>query len=170
MCILYLVTTIGKRAGPGGYAAILREQAYINAVGDQHVKFFPADGCGGPVEIPISDDVTMVVFDSQWWIHPYDKPGIESDCPNKTKTEVLSQLEDILARNSKKLVLLACHHPFKSYGPHGGNYGLKQHIFPFTEMWPKLYIPLPGYWINLPYCPGRVWYPAGSTSPALMQI
>ncbi|TDH25102.1 metallophosphoesterase [Segetibacter sp. 3557_3] len=132
-----------ERGHAGGYAAILREEAYINAIGNSNVQFYPGGGCGGPVEISVSNDVTMVIFDSQWWIHPFDKPGIESDCPNKTKTEVLSQLEDILARNSKKFVILACHHPFKSYGPHGGNYGLKQHIFPLTEMWPKLYVPLP---------------------------
>jgi hypothetical protein len=61
--------------------------------------------------------------DSQWWLHPYDKPGIESDCPYKTKDEVLSQLSDILTRNYKKLVIFATHHTFRSNGSHGGYYG-----------------------------------------------
>ena len=82
-------------------------------------------------------------MDSQWWVHPYDKPGIESDCPYKTKSEVLTQLDDLLSRNSKKLVIFALHHTLRSYGIHGGYFKLKQHIFPLTEYFPKLYIPLP---------------------------
>lgn len=129
--------------GKGGWDAIRREQAYINTNGGKNVKFYPEDGCGGPVEISLAPDVTMVIFDSQWWIHPYEKPGIESDCPQKTKLEVLSELEDILAKNAKKLVILACHHPFKSYGIHGGYFTPKQYLFPFTDLKPNLYIPLP---------------------------
>ncbi len=109
----------------------------------KNVKFRPEDGCPGPVEVSISEDVVLLIMDSQWWIHQYDKPGIESDCPYKTKEEVLHQIDDILSRNSKKLVLFATHHPFKSYGIHGGDFGWKQYIFPLTDMWPKMYLPLP---------------------------
>ena len=70
-------------------------------------------------------------------------PGVESDCEFKTEDEVISELEDILNKNYKKLILLATHHPFKSNGPHGGYFTWKQHIFPFTEMRENLYIPLP---------------------------
>lgn len=132
-----------NNGGPHGWEAILREQEYIDRLANSSVQFFPKGGCPGPVEIPVSDDVTLVVMDTQWWLHESDKPGVESDCEYKTKDEVLVQLEDILQKNSRKLVIFACHHPFKSYGIHGGNFNLKQHIFPFTEMNPRLYIPLP---------------------------
>lgn len=127
----------------GGWDAIIRQQQYVDAKGGENVKFYPEDGCGGPVEVQLSDDAVLVIFDSQWWVHPYDKPGVESDCPYKTKLEVLSQIDDILSKNSKKLVILACHHTFKSYGIHGGYFTLKQHIFPLTDFRPNLYIPLP---------------------------
>lgn len=128
---------------PTGYETIMREQLYVNILGKENVRFFPENGCPGPVEIKLNDETVLVIFDSQWWIHPYDKPGIESDCPYKTKDEVLTQIEDILARNFDKLIILACHHPFKSNGIHGGYFGVKQHLFPFTDINPKLYIPLP---------------------------
>jgi hypothetical protein len=95
------------------------------------------------VEIALGNDVTLVIFDSQWWLHLFDKPGIESDCDCKTEDELLNKLQDILNRNSKKLIVFACHHPFKSNGIHGGNYKLKQHIFPLTDMVKKAYVPLP---------------------------
>ncbi len=131
------------KAGPGGWDAIVRQQQYIDERGGKNVKFYPEDGCGGPVEVDVSPDVTLILFDSQWWIHPYDKPGVESDCPFKTQLEVLNGIDDILSKNAKKLVILACHHTFRSYGIHGGYFTLKQHIFPLTDIKPNLYIPLP---------------------------
>lgn len=132
-----------NNGGRHGYQAILREQNYVNLLGKENVQYFPVDGCPGPVEVPLSKDVTLVIFDSQWFLHPYDKPGIESDCPYKTRTEVLTQLTDIFTKNAGKLVILACHHPFKSTGIHGGYFSVKQHIFPFTDKWKNLYLPLP---------------------------
>lgn len=132
-----------NNGGRQGYQAILREQNYVNILGKENVQYFPQGGCAGPVEVPLSQDVVLVVFDSQWWIHPYDKPQVESDCPSKTQTEVLTQLGDILTKNARKLVILACHHPFRSTGIHGGYFGWKQHLFPFTDMWKKFYLPLP---------------------------
>lgn len=129
--------------GSDGYQSILRVQSYIDQVGYKNVKMFPRDGCPGPEEIKITDDVVLVMMDSQWWLHEYDKPGVESDCPFKTKAEVLVQLDDILSRNKDHLVLLAFHHTLRSYSVHGGYFTLKQHIFPFTDIRPDLYIPLP---------------------------
>jgi hypothetical protein len=129
---------------PTGWTTVQREQLYVDNLNKKNVKYYPKNGCPGPVEVSISPDVTMVIFDSQWWLQPYEKPGIESDCDCKTKDEVLTKLDDIFSKNSKKLIILADHHTFKSTGPHGGYFTLKQHIFPFTDINPHLYIPLPG--------------------------
>lgn len=129
--------------GAEGYEAVLRVQSYIDYLGNDNIKMLPRDGCPGPEEVKITDDIILVMMDSQWWLHEYDKPGIESDCPYKTKAEILLQLDDILSKNSKKLILLAFHHTLRSYSIHGGYFTLKQHIFPFTDAIPKLYIPLP---------------------------
>jgi|CXWL01.1.fsa_nt_gi predicted MPP superfamily phosphohydrolase len=127
----------------GGYEAIIRQQLYVDFINKTNAEYQPKDGCPGPFEVSLGNDVTLILFDSQWWLHPYDKPEIESDCPCKTKEELVSRIGDIAARNSKKLVLLACHHPFKSNGMHGGFYTLKQHLFPLTDFKKNLYIPLP---------------------------
>jgi len=126
-----------------GYENVLRVQSYIDYLGNNNVSMLPRDGCPGPVEVKINDDVTLVIMDSQWWLHIKDKPTVESDCPFKTKAEVLTELDEILSRNSGKLVLFATHHPFRTYGPHGGYFTFKQHIFPFTDAVPNLYLPLP---------------------------
>ena len=127
-----------NNGNPRGWEAIVRQQQYVDNTGRENVKFYPEDGCPGPVEVNITPDVTLIIMDSQWWVHPYDKPGIESDCPYKTKTEVLTQLDNILSRNSKKLVLFAVHHTFRSFGIHGGYFKLKQHIFPLYRCLSKI--------------------------------
>lgn len=127
----------------GGYNAIIRQQLYVDFLGKKNVKYQPEDGCPGPVEVPLGNDVVLILFDSQWWLHPHDKPEIESDCKCKTKEELVDQIADIASRNSRKLVLLACHHPFKSNGIHGGFFTLKQHLFPLTDLRKSLYIPMP---------------------------
>jgi hypothetical protein len=132
-----------SNGGSNGYQSILREQSYIDYSGNENVTMFPRDGCPGPVAVKITDDIVLVMMDSQWWLHEFEKPGVESDCPYKTKAEVLVQLNDILSRNADHIVLLAFHHPFRSYSAHGGYFTIKQHIFPFTDAGKNLYIPLP---------------------------
>ncbi|MGH2552939.1 MAG: metallophosphoesterase, partial [Chitinophagaceae bacterium] len=111
-----------KNGSRDGYQAILREQNYVtfylDSLGKSNVKFFPEEGCPGPVEISLGNDAVIIVFDSQWWLHPYDKPDIESDCVCKTKDELVEKIGQLAARNANKLVILASHHPFKSYGVH----------------------------------------------------
>jgi hypothetical protein len=131
-----------ENGGATGYDRIRNQQRYIDGIAS-NIQFLPKEGCPGPVEVSVSENVTMIIVDSHWWLHEHDKPGLESDCSTKSEAEVLAQIEDIIARNARKLIVFASHHPFKSYGIHGGNFHLKQHIFPLTDMNPNLWIPLP---------------------------
>ena len=82
-------------------------------------------------------------MDSQWWLHLHDKPGNESDCDFKSEDEVITALREIASSHPDRLLVVATHHPLYSYGVHGGNYTWRHHIFPFTDIIPWLYIPLP---------------------------
>jgi hypothetical protein len=132
-----------KRGTPEGWAQLMNEVNYIQSLHLPNVHFVPAKGCPGPEEIALSGNVTLLVMDSQWWLHRYAKPGDVSDCECKSEDEVLASLKDLLYKNRNKLVLFATHHPFKSYGKHGGYFNIKQHIFPFTDINPNLWLPLP---------------------------
>lgn len=132
-----------ENGGRGGYNAIIRQQLYVDFLDKDNVEFQPKDGCPGPKEVDLGSGVLLIMFDSQWWLHQNDKPEIESDCKCKTKDELVAQIGDIVARNPEKLVILACHHPFKSNGVHGGYFTLKQHLFPLTDLKKNLYIPMP---------------------------
>jgi hypothetical protein len=129
--------------GNEGLQYINNQQAWIDSLNNSRVTLLPRDGCPGPVEVPLTDHVVLVIIDTQWLIHQWEKPGAESSCDAKTLDDVLAQLDDILYRNRQKRVIVAGHHPLITYGEHGGVYPLRTHIFPLTDLSEHLYIPLP---------------------------
>jgi Omp85 superfamily domain/Calcineurin-like phosphoesterase len=131
------------KSGPDGYKKMLAANEFINDQHDSLLQVIPADACPGPYEVNVSDKIVIVAMDSEWWLYPYDKQTEKSDCPCKTKRDVLGRLNDIVERNRNKVIIFATHHPFNTYGSHGGYYSLKEHIFPLTDLNKNLYIPLP---------------------------
>ncbi len=132
------------RMGRNGWRYVLNEAEFISQYLQQENVFLPQGGCPGPVELPLTDKLTLVLIDTQWPLHAWDRPGPESDCEAKDLTDMLVLLDDIIERNINKRVIVAGHHPMYTHGPHGGYYTWKNHLFPFLEIQPKLYIPLPG--------------------------
>lgn len=126
-----------------GWQRIKNQQEFVRQYMGRDDVFFPNDGCPGPVELPLSDSLTLVLMDTQYWLHPWDKPGEDSDCSAKTLPDFLTQLDDILYRNRHRRVVVAGHHPMYSHGEHGGYYTFKDHLFPLTAMREWLYVPLP---------------------------
>ncbi|WP_373524556.1 metallophosphoesterase [Aquiflexum sp.] len=132
-----------EQGKPGGFNAVLRQQAYLDSIANPNVQWLPRDGCPGPIDIKFNDNTILIVMDTQWWVHPFDKPEEFSDCEFKTRDEVMAGLEDIFLQNKDKLILFALHHPPRTFGEHNGAYTLKDHLFPLTAANKNLYIPLP---------------------------
>ncbi|MFC5408171.1 BamA/TamA family outer membrane protein [Larkinella bovis] len=127
-----------------GWDRIRNQAAFVTAELGREDVFFPKDGCPGPVEIALNEDIALVLIDTQWWLHPWEKPGEDSDCDAKDLPSFLLLLDDVLARNQHRKVVLAGHHPMYSHGEHGGYFTVKDHLFPLTNLKPNLYLPLPG--------------------------
>jgi hypothetical protein len=131
------------RSGRKGWERMHNQENFVEAYLKRGNVFLPDNGCPGPVEIPLGENLVLIVLDTQWFIHPWDKPGEDSDCEAKTADQVLIQLDDIVKRNMHKQILVTSHHPMYTYGSHGGYYTAKQHLFPLTDLHKDLYIPLP---------------------------
>jgi hypothetical protein len=131
------------KMGKDGLAKIKREWSWLKEQSDSGLTLVPPDGCPGPFEINVSDDVVIIAFDSEWWLFPYDKSNPGAHCSCNTKKEVVLSMRNLFYKNRHKIILLASHHPFQSYGTHGGYFGWKDHIFPLTAANDNLYIPLP---------------------------
>jgi Omp85 superfamily domain/Calcineurin-like phosphoesterase len=131
------------KSGPDGYDKMKAANSFIAAQQDSLLKMIPEDACPGPYELTVSSNLVIIAMDSEWWLYPFDNHTGQGDCTCKTKRDVLGKLEDIVRRNSDKLIIFATHHPFKTYGTHGGYYTFREHLFPFTDLNKSLYIPLP---------------------------
>lgn len=131
------------RMGPKGLEKIKRQWQFLEDQNDSLLHLVPANGCPDPVVINVSDSLVIVAMDSEWWLFPFKKDNPDADCNCNTSREVLTSLQEILYKNRYKVILLATHHPFQSYGTHGGYFSWKDHLFPLTVIKHNLYIPLP---------------------------
>lgn len=126
-----------------GWQRVLNQQKFVRNYLNREDAFLPAGGCPGPVELNVSETLTIVVLDIQYLLHNWDKPDEESQCEATSSTDLLLQLDDIVERNKSKHILVIAHHPMYTYGVHGGSGTFKDHIFPLTQANDDLYIPLP---------------------------
>jgi predicted phosphodiesterase len=134
-----------KRGRKEGWGYITNQQQWFDSLENSNVHFLPEGGCPGPEEVSLSGNLTLVILDTQWPLHPWDKPeGPESPCGAKSVADVITQLDDILHRNKGKRVVIVGHHPIFTYGEHGGVFTLKEHLFPLTDIQKNLWVPLPG--------------------------
>ncbi len=107
---------------------------------DQENPWLPKPGCG-MYFVDISEDVHLIILDSQWILANWDKnPLINRNCDEiKTLDQYYEEFETELKKNQNKTTLVALHHPLYTNGVHGGTYELSKHLFPSNKK-----IPLPG--------------------------
>ena len=129
----------GRETGLGNVNR--QEKLVIEALGEQ--TFLPTTGCPGPSVVQLSDDILLIVIDTQWILHPYDKPDKEDGCKAGTLDGFYSELKNVIEDNKEKRIIVASHHPLQTYGMHGGRSNFRQHVFPLTEVVDPLYLPLP---------------------------
>jgi len=154
------------KSGPKGLAKIKAQGDYLKQQNDPLLKLIPDNGCPDPVAIKLTDKLTIIAYDSEWWLFPYNKANPDGDCDCRTKDEVLVKMEQLLEENKDKVILLASHHPFQSYGPHGGYFNLRNHLFPLTSLNKNLYIPLPGLGSVYPLLRSTLLSPEDLNHPA----
>lgn len=135
-----------------GLKGIKRQEKYIEkklnkSIDDDDLwknNFLPDHGCPGPEVVEINDKLVIIVIDSHWWLMDWDdNPNLNSGCEVKSRETFELLLAATIKDHKNKNIVFASHHPFKSNGPHGGNFSLKNHLFPFTTASDNAYIPLP---------------------------
>ena len=128
-----------------GYSAVLAQEKFINDALEGELNFLPSGGSPGPVvlELPKADPVVrLIVLDTQWWLHQHEKP-------EKSPETVIAELIAFL--DTELPVIVIGHHPLQSYGPHGGFYDWKDHLFAARVIKKWLWIPTPIFGSAYPY-------------------
>lgn len=128
--------------GPDGWAAVRRQAELVERQGGGRLALLPAAGCPGP-EVREAGPIRLVLLDSSWWFHSYDRPGPGSGCLAASAVELEGALRSVLAAGAGRPVVLVTHHPLASSGAHGGRFNVRQHLFPLTDLAGWAWLPLP---------------------------
>jgi hypothetical protein len=128
-----------------GWNAVRRQGAFVQEHAAPGTEFLPKGGCPGPEIRDVGERVRLVLMDTQWFLHAFDKPaGPEGGCAAPTEQAVAAAMAAAVTTAGTRDVLFASHHPLDTGGPHGGRFSTRQHVFPLTDWKPWLWIPLPG--------------------------
>ena len=128
-----------------GFDAVLAQEKFISdALGGEN-NFLPPGGSPGPVALELPKDnptVRLIVLDTQWWLHQHEKP-------QKSPETVIQELIGLL--DTELPVIVLGHHPLQTYGPHGGFFDWKSHLFPARDLKRWLWVPVPIVGAAFPY-------------------
>lgn len=129
-----------------GWKNVLNQQEYIDAHYGSSVSFVPRDALPGPSTIHLTNNISLIAIDFQWFIHKWEKPLFARGNMETNLAIFLKNLEKSLALESGKIKLVLCHHPMISYGDHGKKLPWKDLLFPFGT-----YPPQPGLGYFIPF-------------------
>ncbi len=124
--------------------ALERQADFLTArLGDD--VFLLPDGLPGPVDLKLDDHLVLIALDTEWWLRDADdRPTGEVNGDDvESELDVIVELAELLAEYDDERVLMVGHHPVFANGERGGHYSLRQHLFPLTDLWRPLYVPLP---------------------------
>ncbi|WP_233131685.1 metallophosphoesterase [Robiginitalea sediminis] len=129
-----------------GLKGLKRQEKYVEDFLDRKNVFQPENGCPLRVET-LSEDLVLIVVDTEWYLADWDRhPGINDDCDIKSREVFWNEVGSEIKKHAEKTILLAAHHPMFTYGEHGGQFTLKQQVFPASD---KLPLPVLGSLGNL---------------------
>lgn len=95
------------------------------------LHFFFENGCPGPWLFSLAPNVDLILFNSQWWNHPYGKPlAYMNECPIADEDIFLEKITDLLDESKSKNVLLLSHFPLVSLGEFGGRFPASAYLLP----------------------------------------
>ena len=112
-----------------GIDGLKRQERFIEAALGKNT-FLPERGC--PIEkVDVSDDIVLIIVDSQWYITNWDKhPKINDNCEFKTRSRFIDEFESLIKKSRGKTTIVAIHNPMFTNGPHGGQYSFGSHMTP----------------------------------------
>ncbi|MCB9267928.1 MAG: metallophosphoesterase [Lewinellaceae bacterium] len=154
-----------------GLDGLDREKKFIEKYLDRDDVVLPKPGCGDPEEIELTDNLTLILIDSQWYLENWDGHSeINDGCEVKSREVFREYVEEAIKGNRNKNMIIAMHHPPYTNGPHGGDFTLKQHLFPLTDLNDNLWIPLPILGSVVQFLRGTVGHPQDASHPKYREL
>ncbi|MEO5906036.1 MAG: hypothetical protein ABIQ11_04885, partial [Saprospiraceae bacterium] len=117
------------------HAAINSLDAALKDIKKDGRLMAPRKGCGEPEVVEVSDNVVLVLVDSQWAIETEDREGEKlPGCELANVLGLRQSIKAIIQSNTGKHIIFATHHPIYANGPTAGNYPLSSHLLPLPVL------------------------------------
>ena len=101
---------------PGGYgkkgknpSKYRRQERFISDYLGKEKLVQPENMCPGPVELHLSEDLLLLLVDTQWFLPGNELPAEGSSCEITRPSLVMAQIDDILRNYPEKQVVVAAH-------------------------------------------------------------
>lgn len=118
---------------PAAANVIDRQRQWVAAIDKPSRRFYPRETRPFWHLTILANEVLVVALDSERWLLAEEPEAFRE----------MQHLIDTIGLYKDFPKLLLTHHPAFSDGPHGGRFGIKQHLFPLTDVVKWAYIPLP---------------------------
>ncbi|MEL7832925.1 metallophosphoesterase [Fodinibius sp. Rm-B-1B1-1] len=123
-----------KSSSREGLEYLQRQERFVEESLNRGNVFLPDNGQPGPAVVKAGNEklnLSIVVLDTQWWLHPHKKPGAETDSAFEASSkQAIQKLRAAVTDEEVDQVLVAGHHPIYSNGTNGGKFPLKTHLVP----------------------------------------
>lgn len=126
-----------------GNKLMKNQELFIRKYSAARAQLLPENGCQGPDYVDINNDLRLIYFDSQRLFRDWLNVPDSSECKPIDQNLFFNNLELILKNSNGRKCILLHHHPFITYGEHGGKFDWKKHLFPLTAFNKFFLLPLP---------------------------
>ena len=121
---------------PDGQTSTLRRlrtflnRQYRAGEGDD-LDVMPLKACGDDELIELSDDLGILLLNSQWWMQrDLDDVNANEGCSFTTREQLARRIELATGEYRARRLIVATHHPIQSLGPFGGHAAPSEHLTP----------------------------------------
>lgn len=99
-----------SNSGKNGLKTVKKVEKWVENDVFNNVKWVLDKGCPGPEIIELDSMLNLMLINTQWWNHPYEKPTtVDAECPIITKKDFVIEFENALAETEEKNLIIAGH-------------------------------------------------------------
>ncbi|MBK7861774.1 MAG: hypothetical protein IPJ65_24790 [Archangiaceae bacterium] len=99
--------------------------------GERQVDVMPLAACGDRVELELNKNIGILLVNSQWFMRDFSgDPSINEGCVSRTRKAFIGNVMDTMRDYRNRRLIVAMHHPLRSYGELGGAFTARAHLEP----------------------------------------
>ena len=128
----------------GQFNRLERLEKYFKKHSEKKVHFMPNKACSGPDDEELADGIGLIGVNTAWYMADWNRDDeVSEGCDYTNRDAMTFALADEIKGYRDQVKIVMMHHPLQANGNRGGQYSLRQHLFPLTDLIPGAYVPLP---------------------------